>query len=36
MCYKGAIIMKNTPDMPLPHPGSIFFWGVSEESSKEA
>jgi hypothetical protein len=32
MCY----IMKNTPDMPLPRTGSIFFWGVSEEPSIEA
>jgi len=36
MCYQRPIIMKNTPDMALPYPGSIFFWGVSEESSKEA
>ena len=29
-------IMKNSPDMPLPTSGGLFFRGVFEESSKEA
>jgi len=28
--------MKNTPDIPLPLVGSLFFRGVSEEPSEEA